>query len=215
MPRYTARMRRGTRGLRWVGAVCLAACGLLAAGLVWPSPRARVELAWSAEQVQSAWVSLRTESTSSDAGSAPGLTVAIDSPGLALKGRRERLELTVHVSPDSRELPVYTLAAEVVSAEVQVSPAGELGQALRPATAFTWNLVARHAPEATATILVRLRRHAAGGEVEAERLLLARELLLPVRTLAGLSAAAATWAAGILGLAGAILWIAACLPRTH
>jgi len=208
-------MRRGTRIFRWLGAVCLAACGLLAAGLAWPSPRARVDLVWSGEQVQSAWVSLQTESTSSDAAPAPGLSVAIDSPGLALKGRRERLELSVDVAPDSRAVPVYILAAEVVSAEVRVSPAGESGQALRPATAFAWSLVALHAPEASATILVRLRRHAAGGEAEAERLLLARELVLPVRTLAGLSAPAATWAAGILGLAGAILWVAAGLPRTR
>ena len=50
---------------------------------------------------------------------------------------------------------------------------------------------------------------------EAERLLLARELVLPVRTLAGLSAPAATRAAAILGLAAAMLWVAAMLPRTR
>jgi hypothetical protein len=107
------------------------------------------------------------------------------------------------------------VAAEVVSAAVQVSPGGESGQALRPATAFAWSLVALHVPESSATILIRLRRHAAGGVAEAERLLLARELVLPVRTLAGLSAPAATGAAAILGLAGAMLWVASTLPRTR
>ena len=206
-------MRRGKRIFLWVGAVCLAACGLLAAGLAWPSPRARVVLAWSSEQVQSAWISLQSESAWTDAAPAPGLTVAIDAPALALEGRRERLELSVRVAPDSRAFPAFTLAAEVVSADVRVSPAGESGQALRPASAFAWNLVALHVPESSATILIRLRRHAAGGVAEAERLLLARELVLPVRTLAGLSAPGATRAAAILGLAGAMLWVAARLPR--
>jgi hypothetical protein len=198
-----------------LGAVCLAACGLLAAGLAWPSPRGRVDLAWSSEQVQSAWISLQSESAWTDVAPAPGLTVAIDAPALALEGRRERLELSVRVAPDSRVFPIYTLAAEVVSADVLVDPAGESGQALRPATAFAWSLFALHVPESSATILIRLRRHAAGGVAEAERLLLARELVLPVRTLAGLSAPGATWAAAILGLAGAMLWVAATLPRTR
>src|SRR4030042_1946713 len=99
-PRYTARMRRGKRIFWGVGAVCLAACGLLAAGLAWPSPRARVVLAWSSEQVQSAWISLQSESAWTDAVPAPGLTVAIDAPARALEGRRERLELFVRVAPE-------------------------------------------------------------------------------------------------------------------
>jgi hypothetical protein len=208
-------MRRRSRALRWLGSACLAAGGLLAIGLAWPSPRTRVDLALSGEQAQSGWVSLPSPAASNEASPVPDLSVAIDLPSLALKGRRERIELAVDVASQSAPLPVYTLAAEIVSVDGAFSPAGESAQALRPKAVFEWGLVARRAPAAFATLLIRLRRHAAGGEAEAERLLLARDLVLPVRSLAGLSAPAATWAAGILGLAGALIWIAVGLPRTR
>lgn len=201
--------------MQWVGAACLAGAGLLAVGLAWPSPRTRIDLSLPGEQAQSGWVSLQTPAGVVDVAPVPDLSVVIDLPGLALKGRRERLELAVDVASQSGAPPPYTLAAEIVSVDAVLIPPGELGKALRPGTAFEWTLVALRAPEASATILVRLRRHAPGGEGEAERLLLARDVVLPVRSLAGLSAPAATWAAGILGLVGAILSIAATVPRTR
>lgn len=208
-------MRRRDRILRWLGTACLAAGGLLAVGLAWPSPRTQINLEVSGEQAQSGWVSLQSAAASDAVSPVPDLSVAIDLPGSALKGRRERVGLAVDVTSPNASLPVYTLAAEVVSVDATLSPAGESAQALRPATAFGWSLVARHSPLASATLLIRLRRHAASGEAEGERLLLARDVEIPVRTLAGLSAPAATWAAGILGLAGAMIWIAGGVPRTR
>jgi hypothetical protein len=206
-------MRRGKRIIRWLGTVCLAACGLLAAGLAWPSPRARVELELSGEQAQTGWTSLPRAAASNESSPVPDLLLAIDLPDSVLKGRGERVELAVDVSSHSAPLPIYTLAAELIAVDTSVTPAGESAQALRASTAFGWDLIGRHAPIVSATILVRLRRHAAGGVAEAERLLLARELVLPVRTLAGLSANGATRAAAILGLVGVMLWVAATLPR--
>ena len=193
----------------------LAAGGLLAVGLVWPSPRTPINLAVSGEQVQSGWVSLQSAAVPNAASPVPDLSLAIDLPGSALKGRRERVGLAVEVSTPGASLPVYTLAAEVVSVDASVSPAGESAQALRPATNFGWSLVARHAPLSSATLLIRLRRHAESGVAEGERLLVARDVEIPVRTLAGLSAPAATSAAGILVLAGATIWIACGVPRTR
>jgi hypothetical protein len=203
-------MRRGKRIFRWLGTVSLAACGLLAAGLAWPSPRARVDLAWSSEQVQSAWISLQSESAGTDAAPAPGLMVAIDAPAWCWKAA-ERLGHCPS-GADSRAFPA-TLRRRGRLADVQASPAGE-SRALRRRMPSR-SLIASARAGSSATILIRLRRHTAGGAVEAERLLLARELVLPVRTLAGLSAPGATWAAAILGLAGAMLWVAATLPRTR
>jgi hypothetical protein len=60
-----------------------------------------------------------------------------------------------------------------------------------------------------------LRRHSPEGVVEAERLVLARDLALPVRTVAGLSAPVARLAAAVLGLAGAILGIASVASRAR
>lgn len=196
-----------------MGTACLAAGGLLAVGLAWPSSRTQIDLVLSGEQAQTGWIPLR--STSNESSPVPDLSLAIDLPDTILKGRRERVELAVDVVSQSIPLPPYTLAAELVTVDASVSPAGESAQALRASTAFGWDLIARHAPTTSVTLLVRVRRHAPGGEVEGERLLLARDLDLPVRVLVGLSAPAATWAAGILGLAGTILWIAAGVARTR
>ncbi len=91
----------------------------------------------------------------------------------------------------------------------------ESGQALRDGAVFEWTLIATHAPQASATLLVRLRRHSAEGAAEAERLVLARDLALPVRTVAGFSAPVVRIAAAVLGLAGALLGIASVVSRTR
>jgi hypothetical protein len=195
----------------WLGTACLVAGGLLAVGLAWPSSRMRIDVVLSGEQAQTGWIPL--PSTSSESSTVPDLSLAIDLPDSVLKGRGERVELAVDVSSRNASLPVYTLAAELVAVGASVRPAGESAQALRASTAFGWDLIARHAPANSVTLLVRLRRHTPGGGVEGERLLLARDLDLPVRSLVGLSAPAATWAAGILGLAGAIIWIAVGVAR--
>jgi len=197
----------------WMGIACLAAGGLLAVGHAWPSSRTRIDLVLSGVQAQTGWISL--PSTSNESSPVPDLSLAIDLPDSVLKGRRERVELAVDVTLPSASLPVYTLAAELVSVDAFVRPAGESAQALRASTAFGWDLIARHAPSISVTLLVRMRRHAPDGEAEGERLLLARDVEIPVRTLAGLPAPAATWAAGILGLAGAIIWIAVGVARTR
>jgi hypothetical protein len=96
-------MRRRYRILRWLGTACLAAGGLLAVGLAWPSSRTRIDLVLSGEQAQTGWVSLQSTAASNEASPVPDLSLAIDLPDSVLKGRRERVGPAIDVmSPTAR-----------------------------------------------------------------------------------------------------------------
>jgi hypothetical protein len=183
--------------------------------LAWPSSPTRIDVSLSGEQMQSAWVDLRSSAGVPDVSSVPSLTLSIDLPRSVLKGREERLGLVVIVSSESPPPAIYSLAAEVISLDADVTPPGESGQALQPRAAFEWTIVATSALETSATLLVRLRRHSPEGIADAERLVLAREIVLPVRTVAGLSAPVARVATPVLGLAGALFGVASVLSRTR
>jgi hypothetical protein len=201
--------------LRWAAVACLGMAALMAIALVWPSSRSRIEVPLSGDQMQSAWVSPGSSAGAPDVSSVPSLTLSIDLPRSVLKGREERLGLVVNVPFESTLPTAYSLAAGVTSFDADVMPPGESGQALRPGAAFEWTIVATSAPETTATLLVRLRRYSSEGVTEAERLMLARDIALPVHTVAGLSAPVTRLGASILGLAGALLGIAPLLSRTR
>ncbi|MCX6069614.1 MAG: hypothetical protein NTU91_01965 [Chloroflexi bacterium] len=201
--------------MRWAGMACLGLAALMAIVLAWPSSRSRIGVSLSGDQLQSAWVDLGSSAGAPDVSSVPSLTLSIDLPRSVLKGREESLGLAVNVSSESTVPAIYSLAAEVISLDADVTPPGESGQALRPGTGFEWTIVATSAPETAATLLVRLRRHSLEGVTEAERLMLARDIALPVRTVAGLSAPVARLAAAILGLAGSLLGIASALSRSR
>lgn len=201
--------------MRWAGVACLGLAALVALALVWPSPRNQFDVSLSGDQMQAGWVNLGSSSGAPDPSPMPSLTLAIDLPDTLLRGREERLKLVVGMASEDALPATYSLGAEVVTAEVYVTPPGDSGQALRDGAAFEWTLVATQAPRASATLLVRLRRHSPGGAAEAERLILARDIMLPVRTVAGLSAPVARIAAAALGLAGALLGTASVRSRTH
>jgi len=131
----------------------------------------------------------------------PQVTVRLDMPASVLRGRRERLGMSIASEP---VITAFTLAAGIVSSDMMATPPGESGQAFRPGAAFARTLLARRGPEASATMVLRVRRHAADGSPVAERLLLARDLQLRVRTVAGFSAPVAAWVAGGLAFAGAL-----------
>lgn len=215
MARYTARMRRRAVVMRWVGVGCLGLAALTAMILAWPSPRTSIDVPLSGDQMQSAWINLESSSGALDVSPVPSLTLAIRLPRSVLLGREEQVELAVGVSSEDSLSAVYSLGAQVTAVDADVTPTGESGQALRPGAAFEWTIVATRAPEIAATLLVRLRRHSLEGVAEAERLVLARDLVLPVRTAAGLSAPVARLVAAILGLGGALLGIASVLTRTR
>jgi hypothetical protein len=201
--------------MRRVGVGCLGLAALMAMVLAWPSPRARTDVSLSGDQMQSAWVNLESSSGALGVSPVPSLTLAISLPRSVLLGREERVGLAVGVSPDD-ELPgIYSLGSELTSVDANVRPPGESGQALRPGAAFEWTIVATSAPATSATLLVRLRRHSLEGVAEAERLVLVRDIALPVRTVAGLSTPVARLAAAILGLGGALLGIASVPTRTR
>jgi hypothetical protein len=212
---YTARMRRRAVVMGWAGVVCLGLAALMAMVLAWPSSRARIDVSLSGDQMQSGWVKLESSAGVLDVSPVPSLTLSVDLPQSVLRGREERIGLVVDVSSESSQPAIYSLAAEVISLDADVTPPGESGQALRPGAGFEWTIVATSAPETTATLLVRLRRHSLEGVTEAERLMLARDIALPVRTVAGLSAPVARLAAAILGLVGSLLGIASALSRSR
>lgn len=179
----------------------LALAGLLGLWLVWPSPRRLVEVAIATAPMDDGSAPAST-GTGHDSTFLPELTVRLDLPTSVLSGRHERLGLSIASDPAST---AFTLAAGVVSADLRVDPPGESGQAYRPGAAFAWTVIAEHAPDASATMVLRARRSAADGSAQSERLLLARDLRLPVRTVAGLSAPLAAWAAASLALAGVLV----------
>ena len=201
--------------MRWAGVACLGLAALVALALVWPSPRNQFDVSLSGDQMQTGWAALGPSSGAPDPSPMPSLTLAIDLPDMLLRGREERLGLVLGMASEDALPATYSLGAEVVTVEAHVTPPGESGQALRDGAAFEWTVVATQAPLASATLLVRLRRHSPQGAVGAEKLILARDITLPVRTVAGLSAPAARIAAAVLGLAGALLGTASILPRTH
>ncbi len=201
--------------MRGAGVACLGLAALVALALVWPSPRSQFDIPLSGDQMQTGWVNLGSSSGAPGPSPMPSLTLAIDLPDTVLRGREERLGLVIGIASEDALPAVYSLGAEVVTAEAYVTPPGESGQALRDGAAFEWTVVAAHAPQISATLLVRLRRHTPEGAAEAERLILARDVTLPVRTVAGLSAPLARIAAAALGLAGALLGTASVLSRTH
>ena len=136
-------------------------------------------------------------------------------PESVLRGREERIRLVVDAASEGSAPAIYSLAAEAISVDASITPPGESGQPLRAGADFEWTMVATHAPQASATILVRLRRYSPEGATEAERLVLARDVVLAVRGVAGLSAPIARLAASALGLTGALLGIASFLSRTR
>jgi hypothetical protein len=201
--------------MQWAGVACLGLAALMATVLAWPSARTQIDVSLSGDQLQSAWVNLGSSALEPEASPVPSLALSIDLPSSVLRGREERLGLVVSSSAEDTPQEVYSFVAEVVSIDAEVTPPGQSGQALRDGAAFEWTVVATRAPQASATLLVRLRRHSPEGAVEAERLVLARDLALPVRTVAGLSAPVARLAAAVLGLAGAILGIASVASRAR
>jgi len=198
--RYTARMRQRSTRLKRLGTAGLAIASLLGMWLVWPSARDVVEVEIAPTPVGDGSPIASTDADP-DAALLPQLTVRMDLPATVLRGRRERLGLSIASDPANIAL---TLAAGVASADLKVSPPGESGQAFQPGAAFAWTVVAGRGREASATIVLRVRRYAADGSAVAERLLLARDILFPVRTVAGLPATAAAWVAAILAFAGAL-----------
>jgi len=198
--RYTARMRRRSTRRKRLGTVGLAIAGLLGLWLVWPSARDVVEVVIAPTPVGDGSPIASTDADP-DAAPLPQLAVRLDLPGSVLRGRRERLRLSI--ASEAAATPL-TLAAGVVSADLDLSPPGESGQALQPGAAFAWTVVAEGRREASATIVLRVRRYATDGSVAAERLLLARDILFPVRTVAGLPAPVAAWVAASLAFASAL-----------
>jgi hypothetical protein len=201
--------------LRWAGVACLVLAALAGSVLAWPSSREHIEISLSGDQMQPAWVKSGSTAGAPDVYPVPSLLLSIDVPRAVLLARQEDIRLAVNVPSETAGTAVYSVGARVVSADGDVVPFGESGQALRGGAAFEWTLVAKRAPLTLATLLVRLRRHSNDGATEAERLVLARDLALPVRTVAGLSAPVARLAAAVLGLSGALLGIASGFIRTR
>ena len=183
-----------------MGTVGLAIAGLLGMWLVWPSAREVIEVVIAPTPVGDG-SPLASTDADPDAALLPQLTVRLDLPASVLCGRRERLGLSI--ASEAANTPV-TLAAGVVSADLDLTPPGESGQAFRPGAAFAWTVVAGRGREASATIVLRVRRYAADGSAVAERLLLARDILFPVRTVAGLPAPVAALVAASLAFASAL-----------
>ena len=205
-------MQHRVATLRWASMACLGLAVVAAVGLAWPSSRTRSDIVLAGDQIRSGWVSLSSD-RAPESPPVPDLTLGLDFPDSLLLGRPESLALTVGLPAESVPLEVYSVSVETLALGAEVTPPGAMGQALRNGTTFTWEMVARQTPQVSATLLVRLRRHSAEGTSEAERLVLARDLDLAVRTVAGLPAPAARIAAAILGLAGGLLAIAAALVR--
>lgn len=185
-----------------LGSVGLAASLSLGVRAAWPSPRQTIRIEIPA-------ATLTAQGGTESGASVPALAVSLDLPTEWMRGRPERLALRVD-SPAAGE--GLTLSAGIVSASLSIRPPGESGQALVPGASFDWTLTAAGGTAASATILVRVRRAPATAAAPAERLLLARDVDLPVRSAFGLSAAGAAWACGALALAGAGL-LAAGLRR--
>jgi hypothetical protein len=176
-----------------LGSIGLAASLSLGLRAAWPSPRQTIRIEIPA-------ATLPAQDGTDTGAPVPELAVGLDLPTEMLRGRPERLVLRVD-SPAAGE--GLSLSAGIVSASLSIRPRGESGQAFVPGASFHWTLTAAGGTAARATILVRVRRAPATASAAAERLLLARDVDLPVRSAFGLSAAGAAWACGALALAGA------------
>ncbi len=198
-------MRWRSTHIKGLGTVGLAIAGLLGMWLVWPSARDVVEVVIAPTPVGDGSPAASTDADHNVA-LLPQVTIRLDVPASVLRGRRERLHLSIASDPPNTAL---TLAAGVVSSDLTLTPPGESGQAFQPGAAFEWTVVAGRGHMALATIVLRVRRHAADGSTVGERLLLARDLHLPVRSVAGLTAPVAAWVAAGLAFAGALALLTA------
>lgn len=199
--------------LRWASVACLGLAACAAVLLLWPSPRTRIELHLAGDPSLSEGI-LPSPTATSDSPPTPSLDVRIDLPESLLLGREEECALAIGLPAGLPTSAVYSVSLAIRSPQAEVLPAGEMGQALRSGMRLEWQMRARDGSEVSATLLLRLRWHSGEGAADGERLLLAWDLTLPVRKLAGLSAPIARLVAASLGLAGALLSIAATpLPR--
>ena len=193
-----------------LGLIGLAASVTLGLRAAWPSPRQTIQIDIAATSLDSP--GLRPADGSTPAGaSVPAFAVHLDLPAGLLRGRPERLALRLQAPAAGEAL---TLSAGIVSAGLSLRPSGESGQAFGPGAGFAWTATAARGPLASATIVLRVRRAGEPAAASAERLLLARDVTFPVRSVFGLSASAAAWTSGALALAAAGLLLAAGLRRT-
>lgn len=197
--------------LRILGSCGLAASLLLGLSSVWPSPRESVEVSIGPTAL-TATEGPAAATPQPGSITLPGFTVHLDLPRHLLSGRTERLALRLDAPPPD---DAFVLSAEIVSADLRVDPPGESGQALRPGAAFAWSVTAGGGPDAAATFVLRIRPAAVDGRLPQARLLLARDLRLPVRTAFGLPWPWAGWVAGLLAAAGAAALSAGVRMSTH
>jgi hypothetical protein len=193
-----------------LGSIGLAASLALGLQAAWPSPRRSIRIDIAAAPLDTTGASPSGGSIA-PAATVPAVAVRLDLPTGLLRGRPERLGLRLE-SPATGD--ALTLSAGIVSSSLSIQPPGESGQALIPGASFHWTATAAQGPHATATIVLRVRRAGEPDSASAERLLLARDVSLPVRSAFGLSAVGAVWTSGALALAAAGLLVAAARRRT-
>jgi hypothetical protein len=193
-----------------LGSIGLASSIALGLRAAWPSPRQTIQIDIPAISLDSPGMRPAEGSTPPGA-SVPAFAVHLDLPAELMRGRPERLALRLEAPAAGEAL---TLLAGIVSASLSIRPSGVSGQAFGPGAGFAWTATAAHGSRASATIVLRVRLAGEPAAASTERLLLARDVSLAVRSAFGLSAPAAAWTAGALALAAAGLLLAAVLRRT-
>jgi hypothetical protein len=191
-----------------IGLAASVALGLRAA---WPSPRQTIRIDINAAPLLPAGTR-PAEGLTPPGESVPATAVHLDLPTELMRGRAERLALQLE-APAAKE--ALTLSAGIVSASLNILPPGESGQAFGPGARFAWTAIAARGSLASATIVLRVRRAGEPGIASTGRLLLARDVSFPVRSVFGLSAPAAAWTSGALAVAAVGLLLATILRRTH
>ena len=193
-----------------LGSIGLASSIALGLRAAWPSPRQMIQIDIAAATLDPSGARPAEASIPASV-NVPAFAVHLDLPAELMRGRPERLALRLEAPATGEAL---ALSAGIVSAGLSIRPSGESGQAFGPGAGFAWTATAAHGSRASATIVLRVRRAGEPAAASTERLLLARDVSLPVRSAFGLSAPAAAWTAGALALAAAGLLLAAVLRRT-
>jgi hypothetical protein len=194
-----------------LGSIGLAASVALGLRAAWPSPRQTIRIDINAAPLDAEGTRPAEGSTLPGA-TVPASAVHLDLPTELMRGRAEHLALQLE-APAAED--ALTLSAGIVTASLTVLPSGESGQAFGPGARFAWTAMAARRSPASATIVLRVRRAGEPGTASTGRLLLARDVSFPVRSAFGLSARAAAWTSGALGLAAVGLLLATTLRRTH
>jgi len=192
-----------------LGSIGLAGSFALGLRAAWPSPRQTIRIDIPAISLDSPGMRPAEGSTPPGA-PVPAFAIQLDLPAGLLRGRPERLALRLEAPAAGEAL---TLAAGIVSAGLSIRPSGESGQAFGHGAGFAWTATAAHGSRASATIVLRVRRAGEPAATSTGRLLLARDVSLPVRSAFGLSAPVAAWTSAALALAAAGLLLAAVLRR--